>query len=90
MKRKWPDKDPDEVLDYGIRWAGRIGNDTIATSTWTVPSGIFKERDDHDGSTTTLWLSGGVLDATYEFLNRITTAGGRRLDQTVTLKMKAH
>jgi hypothetical protein len=90
MKLKWPDKDPDEVADFGIRWAGRLGADTIATSLWTVPSGIFKDSDSHDDKTTILWLSGGELGATYEFLNRVTTAGGRKFDQTVTLKLKAH
>lgn len=88
MALAWPPKDPDEVLDYIVDWSARLEADTIATSTWTVPLGITKNSDTKTNTTTTIWLSSGVLDASYEFVNRITTAGGRMMDQTVKLKMK--
>jgi hypothetical protein len=84
----WPPKDPDEVLDFIVDWADRIESDTISTSAWTVPSGITKNSDTHGDTTTTIWLSGGTLGDTYEFNNRIVTAGGRTMDQTVKLKIK--
>lgn len=89
MALTWPFKDPDEVLDYSIDWSGRLGADTISTSTWTVPDGITKDSDDKSTTTTTLWLSGGTEGETYSFLNRIVTAGGRTMDQTVKLKIKS-
>ena len=90
MALKWDAKDPDEVLDYLLDWSARIPNgDAIATSTWTVPSGITKDSDSHTETTTTIWLSGGTLDETYALTNRITTTGGRTMDQTVSIKIKA-
>jgi hypothetical protein len=85
----WPFKDPDELLDYSIDWSGRLGSDTISTSVWTVPDGITNEDEEKTTTTTTLWLSGGTLAVTYEFLNRIVTAGGRIMDQTTRLKIKS-
>ena len=83
-------KDPDEVKDYVIEWEDRLNGDVIVTSTWIVPDGITKNSDDFDAvaSTTTIWLSGGTLSDTYVFTNRITTQGGRTLDQTAKLKCK--
>ncbi len=97
MSKKWPFKDPDEVLDYEIDWYGTAvepgrlygSTDTIDTSLWVTPSGITKDSDDQTGTTTTIWLSGGTLGETYEILNRVVTAGGRTMDQTVKLKIKA-
>lgn len=97
MAKTWPSKDPNEVLDYVIDWnssdepnPGWAVNDTIATSSWTVPVGITKDSDSHGNTTTTIWLSGGTLGETYTLVNRITTVGGRTLDQTVRIKIKEH
>lgn len=84
----WPNKDPDEVLDYSLDFSGRIGTDTISTATWTVPAGITKASESTSGASATIWLSGGTADTWYSFNCRITTAGGRTLDQSVSLLVK--
>ena len=90
MSLKWPFKDPDEVLDYTLDWSGRLsGEDTIVTSSWTVPDGITNDDEERTNTSTTLWLSGGTEGQTYSFLNRVVTAGGRTMDQTVTLNIKS-
>lgn len=81
-------KDPDEVLDYVRDWSAILGDDTIATSTWVVPSGITKNSDTNTTTTTTVWLSGGTLGEDYALVNRITTAGGRTLDKTLTFMIR--
>jgi hypothetical protein len=89
MALTWPNKDPDEVLDYTLNWSERLGDDTIVTSTWPdPPDGITIDADSYDGTTAVLWLSGGVADTTYLFVNRVVTTGGRTMDQTVKLKVK--
>lgn len=86
---KWSDKDPDETLDYNVNWSPRMTSpDVIVTSQWIVPAGLTVENEDMADDSTTIWLSGGTLAANYEVLNRVTTAEGRIMDQTVTLKMK--
>lgn len=89
MSLTWPFKDPDEVLDYQLDWSARLAVDTIATSTWIVPANITKDSDSNTTTTTTIWLSGGTLGDLVEITNRITTAAGRTMDQSVRLKIKA-
>ena len=83
-----PEKDPDELLDYTINWAAAprwVTDDTIVTSTWIVPDGLTGSDETDTDTTVTIWLMGGTEGTTYEIVNRITTAGGRHLDQTVLL-----
>ena len=85
MSLAWPAKDPNEKLDYEIDWSARLGDDTIASSDWTVPDGLTKEQESNSTTATLVWLSGGTLGKTYEVLNRATTAAGRIMDQTALL-----
>jgi len=90
MTRRWNEpKDPDELLDYTVDWAEALGGDTIASSAWTVPSGITRGTDSNTATTATIWISGGSADQNYSLLNRITTAGGRTREQTCTLRVSA-
>lgn len=75
-------QDPSAVLDWGADWSSWLGTDTISTSTWTVGTGLTKGVDTHDTTTTTVWLSGGVLDTRVAITNRIVTAGGRTDERT--------
>ena len=86
MSLSWPTKDPDEVLDYTIDWLPRLGDDdTIALSVWTVPGGLAQTNSTNTDTETVVWLSGGTIGTTYSVQNRITTVGGRTMDQTVTI-----
>jgi len=87
MPLTWPAKDPDEVLDYEIDWTARLAGDTITSSAWTAPDGIIKTDESNTTTTATIWLSGGTDGETYSILNRVVTAGGRTMDQTVTIKI---
>jgi hypothetical protein len=89
MALSWPFKDPDEVLDYQIDWSARLAGDTISSSSWIVPDGITKNRDSATDTSTTVWLSGGTEGAALSLTNRIVTAGGRMMDQSVVLKIRS-
>lgn len=89
MSLKWPEKDPDETLDYRISWSARLAGDTIASSEWTVPSGMTKESDSNTNTATTIWLSGGTDKQTYSIVNHIVTAEGRVMEQTVRIRVKS-
>ena len=89
MAKKWDaPKDPNEVLDYSVDWSALLAGDTIATSTWTVPTGLTGGSMAFTDTSTLIWLSGGSEGESYDLLNRITTAVGRTRDQTCTLKIK--
>jgi len=53
MSLKWPNKDPDEILDYTIDWSRFLGGATIGGVVWFV--------DDADGVKTALIPSGQVV-----------------------------
>lgn len=89
MALEWPFKDPDEVLDYQLDWSGRLGEDQISTSTWTVPTGIVKNSDTNTATVSTVWLSSGTLGTSYDLVNRVITTGGRTMDQTVRIRIRA-
>lgn len=90
MTQLWPYKDPDEVLDYDIDWTDRLAGDTIVTSAWTSDSvNITINSDIASAAATKVWLSAGVLGEQYVLTNRITTADGRTMDQSVKLRIKA-
>lgn len=87
--KSWPSKDPDEVLDYELDWEPRLGDDTLATVTWTVPAGLTKTDEDISGAIAVLWLSGGTVGESYTIACRAVTAGGRTYDETLRLAVRS-
>jgi hypothetical protein len=84
------------VLDYGLDWRTLrlVQGDNIIDSVWFTDSdspGLVIESASpgvFDEDTTTVWLSGGIPGTTYIVTNRVTTSGGRIMDQSVKLKVK--
>lgn len=76
-------KYPSENRTFAIDWAQRLSNandgsaDTIATSTWAIPSGITKESDSLNGDKAIVRISGGTVTKNYKLKNTIilTTSG---------------
>jgi len=86
---QWPSRDPNESpLDYDIDWSLRLAGDTIATSTWTIVAGsVTIESTSFSSTETKVWLNGGTLGVLNTLNNKITTAGGRVMEQSVNLAM---
>lgn len=92
---RWPDKDPADVLDYGLDWSNQLSlakpDDTISSVTWTVPAGLTSGAQSVVGSVAVIWLSGGTAGANgtdYTITCRIVTAGARTLERSVNLQVK--
>lgn len=90
----FPFKDPNEVLDYVVDWSDRLGVDTVATSTWFLDAGnddavLAIDSDTNDDTTATVWLSAGTEGVRYRVTNRITTAGGRTMDQSCDVLIRS-
>ena len=83
-------KDPDAVLDYSVDWSLWLAGDAIATSQWILAPDTDLEAAADTNTTTkaTVWLSGGAAGTTYLATNRITTAGGRTDDRTISIKVQ--
>lgn len=84
-------KDPQSTVDYTFDWGDEyLGSDTIATSTWILPTGLTNESDSisSNNKRTTVWISGGSNNQRYTVTNRITTNVG--FGRTVERSMIIH
>lgn len=88
MQRFIAPKDPNSTLDYQLDWSEWLGGDTIQTSVWTVPAGLTYESDSNTSTSTTVWVSGGTDGSVHIATNRVTTAGGRIADRSITFQLK--
>lgn len=79
-------KDPDSKLDYEFDWASWLGSDTISSYAITV-AGVTAVTDSATSTSVTVWVSGGTVGTDATIQCRITTAGGRIDDRTITLKI---
>lgn len=76
-----PAKDPAATLDYSGSWAKLLAEgESIVSSTWTIEGpdsalqlGTGDYAPTFDGSSATVWLTGGTEDVTYTVTNRIVT-----------------
>lgn len=87
---RWPNKDPDERLDYALLWDSEMvaRNDEIIQSHWFIvdDDGTLQiVSDGVDGHSTYVWLEGGIAGKSYTLTNRIHTAGTRIYDRSVML-----
>lgn len=98
MAKKWPNKDPNEVLDYVINWTPKIpSGDSIQSVAHSVALGdVVIDDEDFDNAgtgsavnTTVVWLSAGTIGEPCEINCRVVTVLGRTMDQTVKLTIKA-
>jgi len=83
-------KDPAATLDYQRDWGPWLAtvDDSIDTSTWTVPTGITKTDESNTTTTATVWLSGGTAGQSYSVTNRIVTAGGRTDERSIQIDVR--
>ena len=80
-------KTPLGTLDFLQDWALWLASgDTIASSVWTVETGLTVDSETNTNTDATAVISGGDAGKTYKVENTITTANG--LDETMTWFMK--
>lgn len=82
------DHDPQAVLDYTLDWSTWLGDDTIATATWSVPSGVTLASSSATTTTATAWISGGTVGEAYIATCHVTTVGGRQDDRSIRLNCR--
>ena len=89
MSYKWPDKDPDEIVDYSVDWSRFLKEDTIASAIWfikdadgvktqlsaaSVVNGLQFVQGTLSGKVSTARFSLGTNNVRYTIVCRITTA----------------
>lgn len=82
-------KDPEAKLDYGFDWSAWLATgETISGSTWDVPAGLTVVSNSHNGTTSSIWLSGGTSGVDYDITNHIVTSAAREDDRTMKIKVR--
>jgi hypothetical protein len=95
---KWPEKDPDDILDYSLDWSEQltIDTDTIESYDVAVVEGTCEvlstpgKSPSFTDTLTLVWIGGGEAGETCQIRNRIVTTEGRQYDHTRTIKIKEH
>jgi hypothetical protein len=76
-------KDPDDTLDYTLRWHNHMApDDEIIAVSHTTTGSLRVFSESFSGDQTQVWLNGGTPGVTHEVRVRFTTARGRRHDRT--------
>ena len=103
MSFRWPNKDPDEILDYSVDWSRFLDGATITTCVWSVDdstgtktaitagntvNGIQNVAQTISGSTTTINLGLGTNNIEYKIYCRITDNSGNVAERVVRLRVK--
>jgi hypothetical protein len=103
MSFRWPNKDPDEILDYSVDWSRFLNGATITTCVWSVDdstgtktaitagntvNGIQNVAQTISGSVTTINLGLGTNNIEYKFYCRITDNSGNVAERVVRLRVK--
>ena len=73
------------VLNIGLDWADWLGTDTITQSEWTTDAELILTRKQNTTTTTSCYVSGGILNKTYQITNKITTLDGKVDTRYVTI-----
>lgn len=99
MSYKWPNKDPQDTLDYTFDWSRLLGTTTITNVVWeingTVISGPGQTVDSltsvnttSSPTSTTILLSGGTVNVTYNISCRITSSSGLVIERSARVSIK--
>lgn len=83
-------KSPVENKDFGFDWSPWLGgSDTIASSSWSVPSGLSAGSSSNTTTQATQYVGGGSPGQDYLVTNTITTAAGRIGQRGIRIQVRS-
>lgn len=73
-------KDPLDHKTLSVNWATYLTSieDTLSTSTWTVPTGLTNDDESNTTTLANIRVSGGTTGQTYEVANLLVTTTGEQ------------
>jgi hypothetical protein len=104
MSYRWPNKDPDETLDYSVDWSRFLGAGVSITSVqWfidnesgvkTLISGgqvvntIQNVAQTHNNAVATINIGSGTNNVEYKFYCRVIDSSGSQAERVIKLRVK--
>lgn len=102
MALRWPDKDPDEQLDYTVDWSRYLDTLTIASVAWRFVqadgtessslsasdtfNGLTVNRVTNTDTTATIVLSGGTANIDNKLICEVTTSTSTKTNAAIVTK----
>lgn len=82
-------KAPDEEILEGFDWSDRISaGDSLASSTWTLDSGLSGNSGAYNQTSTQVELTGGTAGAQYRVINLVTTSQGEAFQRSFKVQVR--
>lgn len=103
MSFRWPNKDPDETLDYSVDWSRWLNGATISSVVWSVDSsagvkttiaasntvnGIQNVSQTISGGVATINLGLGTANTEYKFYCTMSDSSGNVAERVIRLRVK--
>lgn len=104
MSFRWPNKDPDEQLDYSVDWSRFLGDGvTVSSVEWYVDDATGTKTSLGAGETVntiqnvsqtntstvaTINIGAGTNNVEYKFYCRITDSSGSQAERVIKLRVK--
>jgi len=103
MSFKWPNKDPDETLDYSVDWSRWLNGATISTVVWYVDdsagaktaltagntvNGLQNVAQTISGGVATINLGLGTNNTEYKIYCNMSDSSGNVAERVIRLRIK--
>jgi hypothetical protein len=103
MSFRWPNKDPDEVLDYSVDWSRWLSGATITSVVWyvddssgvktalpasAVVNGIQNVGQTISSGVATINLGSGTNNTEYKVYCKMTDNSGNVAERVIRLRIK--
>jgi hypothetical protein len=73
MSLRWPNKDPDEILDYSVDWSRFLVTATINNVVWFVKSKAFSTKTELGAGETLTFASGSATTDSIQNVSQTNT-----------------
>lgn len=73
MSFRWPNKDPDETLDYSIDWSRFLDTAVITSVTWFVKSTLYDTKTQLNAGQNLTTASGGATTDSIQNVSQTNT-----------------
>jgi len=103
MSFKWPNKDPDETLDYSVDWTRWLNGATISSVVWYVDNssgtktaltagntvnGLQNIAQTVSGGVATINLGSGTNNIEYKIYCNMSDSSGSTAERVIRLRIK--
>lgn len=103
MALKWPDKDPDEQLDFSVDWSRYLDTATLSTVSWKIEdadgvkqtwgstdvvNSLQHVSSSNTNTVATIEIGLGDANTTYNIYCAVTTSTGNSTERKIVLKVR--